>query len=243
MLKLNHPLVQLIRRNVRARGFDIVWYRPLNRLLAHHGIDLVLDGGANIGQYASELRRQGYQGRIVSFEPQPPVFQDLQKAARADGNWTARNIGLGDVEGELAMNICASSDCGSLLKPVAGLTPGSEVVRQQMVPVRRLDLLWNEICRPGEKVFLKLDVQGYEKKILAGAGACLDQVVGVQLEMSLVPLYEAQPNWEEMLQLMRQKGFALWKIETGSRDPVTGRESELDGIFFRSGATGAAAPA
>jgi len=52
--------------------------------------------------------------------------------------------------------------------------------------------------------------------------------------MSLVPLYQGQPQWEEMLQFMRQKGFTLWKIEPGTRDPKTGRESELDGIFFRS---------
>lgn len=233
MLKLKNPLVQLIRRNVRARGFDIVWYRPLNRLLAHHGINLVLDGGANIGQYASELRRQSYRGRIVSFEPQPPIFKELDKTARADGHWSALNIGLGDEEGELAMNICVASDCGSLLKPVAGLLEGSTVVGQQMVPVRRLDRLWPDLCRPGEKVFLKLDVQGYEKKILTGAGACLDQVLGVQMEMSVMPFYEGQPNWEEMLQFMRLKGFVLWKIELGTRDPRTGREFELDGIFFR----------
>jgi FkbM family methyltransferase len=234
MPNLNNPLVQLIRRNVRAKGFDIVWYRPLNTLLAHHGINLVLDGGANIGQYATGLRRQGYRGRIVSFEPQPPVFQELERTARADGHWTAMNIGLGEEEGELEMNICAATDCGSLLQPVAGASPESVVIGRQRVPVRRLDRLWPELCRPGEKVFLKLDVQGYEKKILAGAGACLDQVIGVQLEMCLVPLYEGQPNWEDMLQFMRLKGFALWKIEAGTRDPRTGRESELDGIFFRA---------
>jgi FkbM family methyltransferase len=233
MPNINNALVQLIRRNVRARGFDIVWYRPLNTLLAHHGINLVLDGGGNIGQYGGELRRQGYRGRIVSFEPQPPVFRELEKTARADGQWSALNIGLGDVEGELAMNICAVSDCGSLLKPVAGRLAGAAVVAQQPVPVRRLDGIWNEVTRPGEKVFLKLDVQGYEKKILTGAGACLDRVIGVQLEMSLVPLYEGQPGWEEMLQFMRARGFALWKMEAGTRDPVSGRESELDGIFFR----------
>jgi hypothetical protein len=77
-------------------------------------------------------------------------------------------------------------------------------------------------------------VQGYERKILAGAGDCLDQVKGVQLEMSLVPLYQGQPTWDEMLQFMRLKGFALWKIEPGTRDSATGRESEFDGIFFRA---------
>jgi len=234
MLKLNHPLVQFVRRNIRARGFDLVWYRPLNRLLAHHGINLVLDGGANIGQYSSELRRQGYRGRIVSFEPQPPVFQELEKAARADGNWTALNVGLGDVEGELSMNICAATDCGSLLQPVAGMLSEAKVIGQQTVPVRRLDGLWPELQRPGEKVFLKLDVQGYEKKILAGAGACLDQILGVQLELSLQRLYEGQPDWVEMVQFLQQKGFSLWKMEPGTRNAETGREAEMDGIFFRS---------
>ena len=213
----------------------MVWYRPLNRLLAHQGISLVLDGGANIGQYASELRRQGYAGRIVSFEPQPQVFQQLATAARADGNWTAMNIGLGDETGELAMNICAATDCGSLLKPVAGAQPEAIVLRQQMVPVRRLDGIWHELRRPGEKVFLKLDVQGYEKKILTGVGDCLDQVLGVQLEMSLQPLYEGQPSWVEMVHFMLEKGFTLWKVEPGTWNPETGRESEMDGIFFRTG--------
>ena len=84
-------------------------------------------------------------------------------------------------------------------------------------------------------MFLKLDVQGYEKKILSRRGRLPGaQVIGVQLEMSLMPLYEGQPEWEEMLQFMRAKGFALWKMEAGTRDPVNGRESEVDGIFFRA---------
>ena len=137
MPDLNNPLVQFVRRNIRARGFDLVWYRPLNKLLEHHGVNLVLDGGANIGQYATELRRQGYQGRIVSFEPQPPVFQSLEKAAAAGRDWTAMNLGLGDETGELLMNICESTDCGSLLQPVTSAGE-SRVVAQQKVPVRRL---------------------------------------------------------------------------------------------------------
>jgi FkbM family methyltransferase len=235
MIKISNPLVQFISRKIRARGFDIVWYRPANHLLAYHGINLVLDGGANVGQYATELRRQGYRGKILSFEPQPVAFQELEKNAAADGNWSAMNIGLGDVEGELAMNLCVGSDCGSFLKPVAGINPYTATVGQKVVPVRRLDRLWKDICTPAEKVFLKLDTQGYEQKILNGAESCLNQIIGVQLELSLRPFYEGQPNWEEMLYFMRQKGFVLWKVETGSRDAETGRECEIDGIFFRDG--------
>jgi hypothetical protein len=82
---------------------------------------------------------------------------------------------------------------------------------------------------------LKLDVQGYEKKILMGAEGCLDQIIGIQLEMFIVPMYKDQPDWREMLEFMQRNGFALWKVEPGARDPETGRESEMDGIFFRTG--------
>ena len=233
MPSLDNPLVQWVRKCVRARGFDIVWYRPLNRLLAHHGINVVLDVGANQGQYATELRRQDYRGRIVSFEPQPDVFALLQQRARGDEQWQTVNIGLGDQDTELEMNIFAVSDYGSLLQPLAGATTPPIVARRR-VPVRRLDASWKDYCRPGEKVFLKLDVQGYEKKVLEGAAGCLDQIVGIQMEMSMSsPLYVGQPGWEEMVQFMRSKGFILWKVEKGTWDPQTGRETELDGIFFR----------
>jgi len=217
---------------VRARGFDVVWYRPLTTLLAHHGIDLVLDVGANKGQYAVELRRQGYSGRMISFEPQPDVFEILQTRTRGDSQWQAVNIGLGEQDGELEMNIFAVSDYGSLLPPMAGVTT-PPVIAKRRVPVRRLDSSWSEYCQPRDKVFLKMDVQGYEKKVIEGTAGCLDKIVGIQMEMSLTPLYEGQPGWEEMVQFMRVRGFVLWKIEKGAWDPKTGRESELDGFFFR----------
>ena len=236
MFSLDNPFVQLVRKSLRSRGFDVVWYRPLSRLLACHGINLVLDGGANSGQYAIELRRQGYLGRIVSFEPQPGVFNRLKEASRRAVNWNAVNIGLGDENSELEMNVFADSVFGSLLQPL-GRSAIPPAVGRQVVPIRRLDAIWNDHCRPDEKVFLKLDVQGYEKKILAGAGSCLEKLVGIQIEMSLIPQYQGQPEWEEMLQFMRAKGFSLWKIEKGTWDPKTGRESELDGIFFRESAS------
>ena len=108
MPNLDNPIVQWVRKCVRSRGFDIVWYRPLNKLLAHHGVNVVLDVGANQGQYAIELRRQSYRGRIVSFEPQPDVFNLLQTRARGDNQWQTINIGLGDQDGELEMNIFSS---------------------------------------------------------------------------------------------------------------------------------------
>lgn len=233
MPMLDNPFVQWVRKFVRARGFDIVWYRPLNRLLAHHQINVVLDVGANQGQFAIELRRQGYTGRIISFEPQAEVFRLLQQRARGDARWETLNLGLGEQDGELEMNIFAVSDHGSMLNPIVSATAPAVVARTR-VPVRRLDSSWGDYCRPGDKVFLKLDVQGYEKMVIEGAAGCMDKIAGVQMEMSISPHYEAQPPWEEMLNSARSKGFDLWKIEKGTWDPESGRESELDGIFFRA---------
>ncbi len=83
-----------IRRMVRARGWDLVRY-PGGRhadhlrglLLVELGVDLVIDVGANVGQYGTQLRDWGYRGRIMSFEPMRDEYAALSRLAEADGNW------------------------------------------------------------------------------------------------------------------------------------------------------------
>src|SRR3954447_7423116 len=81
-------LERLVRGQLRKRGLALVGYTPQDyvhlrraRVLAAHGVDLVLDVGANTGQYAGHLRAEGYAGRIVSFEPAEAAFAALSGAA------------------------------------------------------------------------------------------------------------------------------------------------------------------
>ncbi len=85
-------------------------------------------------------------------------------------------------------------------------------------------------------IFLKLDVQGFEPQVLTGAAHTLSRASAVQLEMSLVPLYEGELLLSQMCTTMSAKGFDLWDLEPSFRDPATGRLLQVDGIFTRQSA-------
>jgi len=81
---------------------------------------------------------------------------------------------------------------------------------------------------------LKIDTQGYERRVLDGAERSLESVVLLQLEMSLVPLYEGETLFHEMCPLLHQKGFRMVSIEPGMKDEKTGHLFQVDGIFQRA---------
>ena len=86
-------------------------------------INHVLDVGANVGQYASELRALGYAGKITSFEPGRFAFAVLEEASRRDDAWQAFNYGLSDVDGPLALTLSENSVSSSLQQVLPSLTP------------------------------------------------------------------------------------------------------------------------
>ena len=233
-----------IRRWIRkATGLDVRVYdfknAPMARrmaLLRHHEIDVVLDVGANAGQYAQALRRNGYGGRIVSFEPMASAFGALQAHAQADAAWEAVHFGLGAAEEAATIHVAQNPQCSSLLAPLPRYLEASSaptLVAEEPIRIRPLDAVFQQYVRAHERVFLKLDVQGYERHVLEGAQASLPHMAGVQLELSLVPLYEGGPVLEEMLAQLSGHGFTLMSIEPTASHPRTGQQLQVDGVFFR----------
>jgi hypothetical protein len=101
--------------------------------------------------------------------------------------------------------------------------------------VRTLDGIIDEYMDRESRPYLKIDTQGYERQVLAGAGRSLtERVVGVQVECSLVPLYDREARFEEMLELMKQQGFALMSIEPEFSNDITGQLLQADLIFYRT---------
>jgi len=206
-------------------------------LLARHRIDLVLDVGANVGQYAQGLRRAGYGGRILSFEPQTAAHAALSAAAAADPGWSiATRCAIGDADGAITINISESSDMSSALS----FTPETErhfasdrFVATETAPLRRLDSLWPELVRAGTRVFLKSDTQGFDLNVLRGAEGHLDQVAGIQVEASLHPIYRGQPDYRAILDYLLPRGFALMQVIPGYFSRHHGRMLESDFVFFR----------
>lgn len=229
-----HPLVTLARRGLRRLGADLVRHRSLNTSLAHHGINVVLDVGANAGQYGTELRSLGYRGRIVSFEPQKTPFARLASATQHDANWEAVNIGLGSTDEQTEINVYQDSRLSSMLtfNGDYGVFQAGKV-GTETIEVRALDSILDRYTKSDDKVLLKIDTQGFEKPVLDGAQRSLEKIIGVQVELSISPLYAGQPRMEEMIAYLRNKNFVLWQLLSGAALKDTGQELEADGLFFR----------
>jgi FkbM family methyltransferase len=209
-------------------------------LLAAHHVDLVLDIGANAGQWAHELRRAGYSGDMISFEPLIQAHAELTKIAAQDEKWSvAPRVALGEQNADVEIHVSGNSVSSSLLEMLplhAAGAPKSAYVGSERTPMVTLDSLIGNVIPAGRRIFCKLDVQGYEAKVLSGATNLLRNTIGIQMEISLAPLYKDQPAFGELLETMSRSGFEIFGFVPGFVDPASGRMLQIDGVFFRPGA-------
>ena len=193
---------------------------------------VVLDVGANAGQYASRLREQGYEGAILSFEPLQEAYDRLEAAAAKDPEWGTMRIALAEHAGTASIHVSANSYSSSLL-PITDrcvdAAPDAAYVGTELVDVTALDLL--EL--PPGIAMLKLDVQGSESSVLRGARETLRRVQVVEVELSLVPLYDGQDLAPAVCRMLRADGFAPLALDVAFADPATGEILCLDGLFSR----------
>jgi FkbM family methyltransferase len=235
-----------LRDIAQRAGFDVIpMHRrshPLARrmsLLAHHRIDVVLDVGANGGQYGRELRRLGYRGRIVSFEPLAEPYARLEAERRGDSLWESERVAVGPTPGEATLRVAANEGASSSFLPMLQrhreVAPQAGYVGEERVRVERLDALLARHVRPGERTFVKIDTQGFERAVVESAGDAVARVTGFQLELSLVRLYEGGALFHELEQMLRERGFLLMSVEPGISDPKSGQLLQMDGVFFRDG--------
>lgn len=212
--------------------------RNLATLLAHQRIDLVLDVGANTGQYAERLRRAGYGGRIVSFEPQSSAHAALTLAAADDPEWiVAPRMAVGDGDQPLILNLSAESDMSSALpmtEEMADLLDSAAYTGTETVPQARLDVLLADFAGPGDRVLLKSDTQGYDRQVLDGAAGVLDRILAIQLELSIVPVYVGEPSYREMIDHVEALGFSPALFIPGYFNRRTARLIAMDGVFVRN---------
>ncbi|CAM2843857.1 Methyltransferase FkbM domain-containing protein [Mycobacterium simiae] len=121
-----------------------------------------------------------------------------------------------------------------MLKSHQDAFPPANYIGTEQVPIHRLDGLTPKVLGASSVVFLKIDVQGFEKQVIAGAQSTIsDHVVGMQLELSFIPLYEGGMLIREALDLVYSLGFTLTGLLPGFTDPRDGRMLQADGIFFR----------
>lgn len=228
-------LVQSILGTFGARLVRTANHKTLMDFLVARRADLVVDVGANEGQFGASLRKAGYSGRILSFEPLVGPFARLAAAARLEPPWEVENIGLGEVDGETDMNVSETSVYSSLrtLAETSARFPGAETVGQEKIRLRPLDqaLAGRDLGRP----FLKLDTQGFEREVLLGARETLARFLGVVMELPIGHLYQGVWNIEEAIGFMRSRGFVLSNFIPVGFEGID--VFEVDCVFRNTGLT------
>jgi FkbM family methyltransferase len=241
---------QAIRKLTRKLGYDIVAYIPMapaphiptyserrNTWLGNLGITLLLDVGANAGQYSREVRQFGYKKRIISFEPLSDAFAKLKQASQNEPLWQCHNLALGDADETCEIHIAGNAGESSSILPMndshVQAMPFSAYVGKQTIQVNRLDSLRSRLLSVEDAIWLKIDVQGFEHKVLDGAVAVLEHVKAVELELSLVPLYEGSPLLCDSIAYLAKRGFQLICVDEVFRHERSQHTLQLNGIFER----------
>lgn len=211
--------------------------QALRRFLSTFAVDCLFDVGANRGQYATMLRKDaGYKGLILSFEPNPDVFAELQRHAASDRLWHVFNMALSDFDGTASFNIMAADQFSSLKTPSgeqdAIFADRNKVTKTVEMQCRRLDTLLPElVAQHGfTRPFLKMDTQGHDLSVCEGAGDALAQMLGIQTELGVRPIYEGGTGYRAMIDWLEARAFvpsAFFANNKGHFPLLV----EMDGIF------------
>ena len=207
-------------------------------MLRTHNVNLIFDVGANAGQFGVLLREIGFDGKIVSFEPLSDARESLQNISRNDPMWQiALQTAIGEENGEIEIQIAGNSQSSSVLDMLdthVRAAPDSKYIGKEKVALRTLDSIAPDYMDSNSISFIKIDTQGYETQVMNGAKKLMSQIVGLQVEISLVPLYKGQCLFDEMLKKLKNDGFELWSISTVFSDPNTAQLLQVDATFFRT---------
>lgn len=201
------------------------WLRGLNILT-------VLDVGANDGEFAAEIAGMLPDAHVISFEPLRDAYDALTRTCRGP-RFTAYNFALGEGEARAEIRRSAFSPSSSLL-PMAAVHvaafPHTREEGVEQIEVRRLDSLELHL-RPN--VLVKLDVQGYEDRVIRGGRETISRAAAVICEVSFEPLYEGQPLFDDINCQLRELGFRYRGSWRQLPDPRDGHLLQADAIFLR----------
>ena len=207
--------------------------RIRSQLIRDLHIDLVIDGGANVGQWAGSVKKEFLDIDIWSFEPTKKAFLGLKEnSAPFAKSWKIFNLGLGDTRGEFEINIASNlAESSSILNPnstTSYLYPQLDFSEKELIKVILLDDLISE--SKNRSVYLKLDVQGFESRVFAGARKILKNARVIEFESSFTPLYSGEKAHHPLVAELMENGFVPWFITLPHSDKI-GRAFAVDTIM------------
>jgi len=235
-------IIKLVNRILNKFNAQILRYPSVDlsrrkKIIDCLEISVVLDVGASVGNFGLELFELGYQGNIVSFEPISDAFTKLELNTKKRKNWLAFNYALGDFDGDSTINLSTNSDSSSILDMLPlhlDTAPQSKYVSKEKILIKKLDSIYKEICKESDNVYLKIDTQGFEQKVLDGGSNSLKMIKAIQIEMSLRPLYKNSVIYKDIIYFLEKNGYKLVSIENGFFNSLTGELLQFDGIFIKA---------
>lgn len=227
-------------------GFKLIpkWRLPkldmaehLQEIFAKYSIDLVLDVGANRGQYIDFIRTQvEFDGPLICFEPDPGLAGDIEKKVTVDRHLKVYPLALGSENTEMEFNCMLNAEFNSFLTPdhsVVTHCDQNRVSERRSVQVRTLESMLDSLGYDAlmPRIYLKMDTQGYDLEVMKGCGKYLEKIVAVQSEISFLPIYEGMPSYRESLDFFANLGFDVTGLFPVNRDPQK-RIIEMDCVML-----------
>ncbi len=224
MARVPAPVFDVTRRVCARLGYALIPAERLNRLpQAEYLVRLfrdfritgVIDIGANEGQYHDFIRDEVlFRGPVVSVEPIPSLVGVLRSRAMLDPQWTIEDLAMGPAAGSSSFLVTAGSQFSSFLEPLEQDTDkfhGQTAINESItVRVDTLDALIDRHgALLGDRIYLKLDTQGYDLEALKGLSRHAARIVALQSEASVRPIYKSMPNYQDTIRFVESMGFTV----------------------------------
>ncbi len=242
-MKLHHKIAGALGYQlIKTRNLNDTLDQHLGNVFAQKRINCVIDVGANAGHFAAMIRQVGYRGRLISFEPVESAFARLELASGDDDEWRVYQLALGSRKSNMTINRTEATDFSSFHRPNAfgkkRFPNRMRLTGQEDVQMTTLARMWPELIDgiDGPRVFLKLDTQGFDLEVFRGSEAVLDDVLGLQSEISFKPIYENMPNYLTVLTEFQKFGYQPSGLFLVTRDNKTLAAIEYDCVMVRNGA-------
>lgn len=194
-------------------------FKSISRELNRFQINTIMDVGANVGQFGVDVRRHGFKGLLVSYEPVQESFKILLQTVQKHQPWKAFQLGLGAGETELLINVSGNAGLSSSILEMKPLHlenfPESATASSEKIAISTIDKQLENIGLPSRNIMLKLDVQGYEAEVLKGASKSLSEIPLCYLEVSITPLYEGEISFLPILNQLSHFGHEVIDVFRG----------------------------
>jgi FkbM family methyltransferase len=240
---------KLIRKFLQKFKYDIVKLQPeyisgkLDKAsleieykwLKDQGIKSIIDIGANEGQFSEKIRLLFPHATIYAFEPLPDVCKKLVQNFKNDNHFSAFNVGIGETKATLTIN-CNESTASSSFLSMTDLHKENFThavkAKAMEVPIETLDNILNDkiINRP---LLIKMDVQGFEDKVIAGGKNILSLADIIITELSFEKLYKEQPLFDDIYKALSDLGFNYCGSIDQLRSPESNKILQADGVFMK----------